>query len=123
MFTVIVETAFTAQHQLTMIDRQQESLHSHDWLVRTGVVADNLNETGMVVDFVELKAKLDKILADFDGVKLEELPCFKDTGKNASAENVAKYIYDNLEQVLEPHVNLEYVEVTETPGCVAKYNK
>ena len=121
MFTVTIKTTFIAKHQLTMADGQKEPLHSHDWVVGTAVCAEQLDKTGFVVDFHELKANIETITDPFNGVDIEELPCF--SGINASAENVAKYIYEMAEPLLPEHVKLQYVEVTEAPDCLAKYSR
>ena len=115
MFTITVETTFTARHQLTTAQGQKEPLHSHDWIVCSAVSADRLDEIGLVVDFDDLKAKIEEVTSPFNGARLEEL--------NASAENVAKYIYDKIEPLLPSHVKLRYVEVAEATGCRAKYSR
>jgi len=119
LFTITIEITFTARHQLTATDGGKEPLHSHDCGVRAAVSAERLDEMGLVCDFNDLKAKLKEITAPFNGPQLEELACFQDI--NASAENVAKYIYDKLEPLLPCHTKLQYIEVTEAPGCRAKY--
>lgn len=120
MFTVTVQTSFTARHQLTMSGGQTEPLHDHNWVVRSAVAAEKLDESGLVVDFHGLKAKIKEVVSPLDGARLEELACFGDV--NASAENVAKYIYDKLEPLLPGRVKLQYVEVSEAPDCWAKYS-
>jgi len=104
LFTVTVETTFTARHQLTTAQGQKEPVHSHDWIVCSAVSADRLDEMGLVVDFDDLKAKIEEVTSLFNGARLEELSCFQ--GVNASAENVAKYIYDKIEPLLPSHVKL-----------------
>ena len=121
MFTVIVETTFTAVHQLAFADGAKEPKHSHDWRVEAAVAAEKLDDAGLVCDFNELKAKLDQTTAPFEKAELEELECFK--GINASAENVAKYIYDSFASQLPPQVTLEYIIVTEAAFCRAKYSR
>jgi 6-pyruvoyltetrahydropterin/6-carboxytetrahydropterin synthase len=121
MFTVTVETAFTAAHQLTFADGQKEPLHRHDWLVKVAVSTAELDQAGLAIDFNDLKAKIASITAPFDKATLEQLPVFK--GKNASAENVAKHIFNGIEPLLSQQLKLRYVEVTEAPGCRAKYEE
>ena len=116
----MIETSFTASHQLTL-SGGKECHHSHDWLVRTAVCGDKLDEMNMVIDFNDLKEKAVGIIAPFNGARLEELDCFKNV--NVSAETVAKYIYDRLETLLPGHVKLRYIEITEAPGCCVKYFK
>ena len=119
MFTVTVGTNFTAQHQLTLPAGEKEAVHEHNWVVRSAVAAENLDETGLVIDFHWLEAKIKEVTSPLDGARLEELACFGDI--NASAENVAKYIYDRVEPLLPARVKLQYVEVCEAANCLAKY--
>jgi len=104
-----------------MSDGQSEPLHGHNWIVRTAVGAENLDESGLVVDFHWLEAKIKEVISPLDGARLEELACFGDV--NASAENVAKYIYDKFEPLLPGRVELQYIEVTEAPDYWAKYSR
>ncbi len=48
------------------------------------------------------------------------MECFKNI--NASAENVAKYIFDRIEPQLSGDAAMGYVEVVEAAGCAAKYS-
>ena len=119
MYTVTVESTFRASHQLTMGDGGKEPLHGHDWVVRVAVSADELDEMGLAVDFNDLKAMIADVTGPFAGAKLEQLDCF--AGCNASAENVAKYIYDRIEPMLAGRLKLDYAEVMEADGCWTKY--
>ena len=120
LFTVTVESGFSAEHQLTYAGGEKEVLHGHQWVVRVAVSAQRLDESGLAVDFVELKGHVEDIIAPFKGSRLEELACFE--GGNASAEVVAKYIYDKTAERLPTYIKLEYVEVMEAAGCWAKYS-
>ena len=91
MFTITVETTFTAGHQLRLAGGNKEPLHSHDWVVRLAVSAEKIDEMGLAVDFEQLKVKLEDITAPFQGGQLEKLDYFKTN--NASAEALAKYIF------------------------------
>ena len=120
MYTVTVESTFTASHQLTMADGAKEPLHSHDWVVRVAVSAEKLDKTGLAVDFNDLKAMIADVTGPFAGARLEQLACFASC--NASTENVAKYIYDRIEPMLANRLKLEFVEVMEATGCWTKYH-
>jgi 6-pyruvoyltetrahydropterin/6-carboxytetrahydropterin synthase len=120
VFRITVEKAFTATHQLTLSDGSKEKLHSHHWLVRATVAAGKLDSMGLVMDFQKLGGIIDDITAALGGRKLEETDCFG--GANASAENVAKYLFERTAPLLDRRVRLEAVEVMETPGCWAKYS-
>ncbi len=121
MFTISIETTFNASHQLTLPDGSKEPLHSHSWVLVVAVCSQKLNEMGLVMDFGHLKTIIDQTLAVFENVQLEETNCFDRV--NASAENVARYLYDKLAELLPSNVELKYVRVTEAPNCTAEYSK
>jgi len=121
MFTVSVETHFRASHQLTLPDGSQEPEHEHDWLVTAELGSDKLDRLGFVMDFQQLKAMVDDIVAQFDNLALERVLYFQQN--YPSAENVAKYIYEALEQKLPQNVKLRNIKILEQPGCSAKFGK
>ena len=121
MFTVSVETHFWASHQLTLPDGSKEPLHHHNWAVTVDVSSSKLNSMGLVMDFRQLKAMVDNIVAVFDNIQLEKLDYFQ--RNDSSAENVAEYIYEKLEPKLPTGVKLENIRVVEEAGCSAKFSK
>ena len=121
MFTVSVETRFWASHQLTLEDGTKEALHYHNWLVSAEVGRDRLDNMGLVIDFHRLKAMVEGIIAEFDNTALEKNDYFQ---RNfASAENVAKYVYEKLADELQNGVKLDSIRVTEGDGFSAKFSK
>ena len=119
MYTLSVEMDFTAQHQLTFEDGTQEPLHQHDWKVCVSVSSDHLDRNELVMDFEYLKTLLDTLLQDFRGQRLESLGIFEN--RNVSAETLARTLYEELAPKLPDIVWLDSVEVTEAPGCRARY--
>ena len=118
MYRITVSTNFQASHQLD-ISGTIEPRHSHDWQVEAAISGKNLDENGLLFDFNRLKKMLDNAVGGFKDRKLEDCPAFE--GMNTSAENVAKYIYESIKSLLPKQVELLYVEVTEAPGCRARY--
>jgi len=119
VYTVIVESTFSATHRLRLDDNVIEPLHGHDWRVRAHCDRPELNSLGMVVDFDQARAALEAVLQPLRHSNLSDHESFRDT--NATAETVARYIYDQLTAVgLEC---LRRVEITEAPGCVAIYER
>jgi 6-pyruvoyltetrahydropterin/6-carboxytetrahydropterin synthase len=121
LYTVIVETTFGARHQLTLGDGTKEPLHHHNWGLACAVSTRKVDTMGLAFDFNRLRAMLEGIVAEFKDTKLEDTNIFKNL--NSSAENVAEYVYNRLEKMLDAGVKLEYVEVTEAPHCRARYSK
>ena len=106
---------------MTLPDGSKEALHRHNWLVIADVSSDKLNSMGLVMDFRQLRKMLEKIVADFDNIRLEKNDYFNQN--TASAEAVAKYIYEKLAPRLPAAVKLQHIKVIEEPGCWAKFGK
>jgi len=121
VYTVIIETTFNASHQLTLLNGSKEPLHRHKWKVETAISGDKLDKMGLLIDFNRLKIMVESITAGLTGTQLEKTPDFAHI--NSSAENVARFIYERLEKSLDRGLMLDYIEVTEAPGCRARYKK
>ena len=121
MFTIAVEKSFIACHQLTVSRGVVEPRHCHNWHLTVSVSAEKLDEFGMVMDFCRLNDIIETVTGPLAGAQLERLEAF--VGVNASAENVAKYIFEKVEPELPDGVKFEYVEVIESQGCSARYSK
>jgi len=119
MFTITVETHFHASHQLLLPDGSKEPAHSHDWVVTTAVSSEKLDDTGVVMDFRTLREIVEKVTAELGNTALGEVEHFRKN--NASAENVAMYMYDKLRVGLPEGVELQSIKVVEEPGCSAKF--
>ena len=76
MFVITIETGFKASHQLTLAGGEKEDMHEHNWVVRSAVSACALDESGLAIDFLDLKAKIEAITTPFEGANLENLACF-----------------------------------------------
>ena len=75
---------------------------------------------GVVIDFLEVKRNLKKVLERLNHTFLNELPEFK--GKNTSVENMARFIHDELSKTLEGKgVEVARVTVWETEDAGATY--
>jgi 6-pyruvoyltetrahydropterin/6-carboxytetrahydropterin synthase len=120
MFELMVETFFSAAHQLRGYKGACEKLHGHNWRVQVHVIAERLNEIDIAIDFHELKRLTDEVIAPLDHSFLNEI--FPFTEKNPSSENVAKWIYDSLKKRLSNDtINLSAVTVWESETASATY--
>lgn len=120
MFELMVETFFSAAHQLRGYKGACEKLHGHNWRVQVHVIAERLNEIDIAIDFHELKRLADEVIAPLDHSFLNEI--FPFTEKNPSSENVAKWIYDSLKKRLSNDtINLSAVTVWESETASATY--
>ena len=121
MFTVSVKTHFWASHQLTLQDGSKEPVHWHNWSVTADVSSSTVNAAGFVINFHQLKALVDNIVAEFSDMPLEKKDYFQQN--NQSAEAIAKYIYEQLAPKLPKATVLEGIRVAETPERSAKFSK
>ena len=90
---------------------------SHGHSLRLDVCIKGIinKDTGMVIDYSDLKATVQPIINRFDHSFLN------DWFENPTSENVAKYIYENLYKSFEKMgCSLEYVDLweTETSHCI-----
>lgn len=73
MFELMIETNFSAAHQLRGYKGECEKLHGHNWKVHVHVVAERLNEIDIAIDFHEIKRLADEVVAPLDHVFLNEI--------------------------------------------------
>ena len=117
MYSVVIESSFSATHQLRLADGSHEPLHGHDWKVRALFSSEMLDDVGMVVDFEDARDRLESVIAPFRYANLSEHETFR--GLNATAEVVARIVFDGLKSTgLD---SIRRVEITEAPGCMAVY--
>ncbi len=119
MYEVAVEISFSAKHQLRLGNEALEALHEHSWRVRVELEGEELGPDGVLVDFVKVKKLLGEIADKLKGKDLGEVAELVD--KNPSAENVARYFYEQLRGRFEADVRLAAVRVQEAPGCWGRY--
>ena len=120
MYDVTVKTGFAAAHQLRLYDGKYENLHGHNWTAQVTVEADELDPIGVGIDFVKLKAMVEKNLSELDYHNINEVPPFDE--ENPSAENIARWLFLKLK--VEVNTNLtrvKRVEIFEMEGCGASY--
>ena len=98
MFEVTIEETFAAGHALRNYRGKCENVHGHNYRCQVTLEGEQLDAIGLLVDFVELKRVVHAVLDRMDHQWLNEFPPFDVL--NPSAENMAKYIYDEVKQGL-----------------------
>jgi len=120
MFELMVETHFSAAHQLRGYKGECEKLHGHTWKVQVYVIAERLNEIDIAIDFHTIKQITDEFISLLDHSFLNDI--FPFTEKNPSSENIAKWIYDSLRKKLnDDNIHLSAVTVWESETTSATY--
>lgn len=119
-YEIKVEDHFAAAHALRGYGGACERKHGHNFTVTAVVAVASLDEVGLSVDFKEVAGFLREVLEKLDHQDLNELPAF--LSANATAENIATYIYGELEPRLSrPGVRIARVTVEESPKYAASY--
>jgi 6-pyruvoyltetrahydropterin/6-carboxytetrahydropterin synthase len=118
MYEVQIEARFSAAHQVRMYDGELEPIHGHDWRVEAVYRGGQLDEIGVLIDFVAVQAALDALANQLHHTHLNEVSLL--AGDNPTAEHVARRVFDQLHQMM-PEAPLAGVYVHEAPGCVAGY--
>ena len=122
MFEILVEDYFSAAHRLRNYQGKCEKLHGHNWKVQVLVVAEKLDKAGMLLDFKELKVRLENILQKLDHRCLNEVSPFDKL--NPTSENLAQFVYQELKNnLVDTQANLSKVTVWETEKACASYTE
>ena len=120
MFEVSVEQTFAAGHALRNYKGKCENVHGHNYRVRVTIAGEQLDPTGLLVDFVEVKRVMGDAIEYLDHRFINDLPPFDEI--NPSAENIAKYFYDRVSTGLKTDVPVKIAEVcvweTDTSSAV-----
>ena len=118
MFELSISGDIAAAHFLRGYVGPCQHLHGHTWKLEVTIVAEKLNDIGLVVDFTEVKKKLREFLSALDHVCLNDLPFFKEV--NPSTENLACYVYREFGKVCQPF-RLKRVRVWESESASITY--
>jgi 6-pyruvoyltetrahydropterin/6-carboxytetrahydropterin synthase len=121
MFEITIEETFSSGHALRNYRGKCENVHGHNYRCQVQVEGADLDDIGLLVDFVELKKVVHSVLDRMDHQWLNDWPPF-DT-LNPSAENMAKFIFDEVTSLLRPRagVKVGWVRLWETDTSSAIY--
>ena len=121
MFEVTIEETFAAGHALRNYRGKCENVHGHNYRAEVTLRGAELDAIGLLVDFVELKKVVHAVLDRMDHQWLNDFPPFD--ALNPSAENMAKYIYDEVSAGLKTKesVRVACVRLWETDTASAAY--
>jgi 6-pyruvoyltetrahydropterin/6-carboxytetrahydropterin synthase len=121
MFEVSVEETFAAGHALRNYHGKCENVHGHNFRVQVMVEGSQLDATGLLVDFIQVKKAMQAVIDRLDHQFLNEVPPFDTI--NPSAENIARYFYDEMSKGLSADVpaRIGSVKIWETETSSATY--
>ena len=121
MFEVSVEEVFPAGHSLRNYHGKCENVHGHNYRVRVTVNGPDVDENGLLVDFAVVKKLVRAVKDRLDHQFLNDLEPFDKI--NPSAENIAKYFYDEIAGGLQVSngAKVSEVKIWETDITYASY--
>jgi 6-pyruvoyltetrahydropterin/6-carboxytetrahydropterin synthase len=123
MYEVTVQDTFAAGHYLRNYKGKCENPHGHNYRVRVTLQGKELDKAGLLLDFKDLKSVMKHVVDYLDHKMINDIEPF--TTLNPSAENLAKYFYDetnqNLKSVTDGRVKVKQVTIWETDTSIATY--
>jgi 6-pyruvoyltetrahydropterin/6-carboxytetrahydropterin synthase len=123
MYEVTVEAGFSSGHYLRNYQGKCENPHGHNYKVRVTLAGRELDETGLLLDFKLLKNILKPTIDYLDHQMLNDIKPFIEL--NPSAENIARYFYDEtnreLTRVTDGRVRVKDCTIWETDATTATY--
>lgn len=139
MYTLQTSADFDSAHFLKGYDGKCSNIHGHRWLVEVTVTSEDVEEEGqirgMIVDFKTLKEALKQLVDELDHSLIMESGSLREKTKAAldeegfrivelpfrpTAENLAKYFFDRMEEM---GYQVMLVKVYETPNNCAGYSR
>lgn len=120
MYELKIQSEFSAAHNLRGYEGECEKLHGHNWKVEASLLAKNLDNIGIALDFKILKKETEKLIKNFDHKYLNDIPPFDK--ENPSSENIARIIFKKLSNVLNnENIKISKVTVWESERAAATY--
>lgn len=118
MFEICVEHTFAAGHALRNYYGKCENVHGHNYRVQVAIEGADLDESGLLYDFSDLKRRLRQVSEYFDHQFINDLKPFDEI--NPSAENIARFICEQIQKDLK-NASISYVRVWETDTAWATF--
>ncbi|MBT3346992.1 MAG: 6-carboxytetrahydropterin synthase QueD [Thiotrichales bacterium] len=125
-FKLQVVSDFAAAHSLRDYPGDCQKLHGHNWKVEVEVVASELDDLGMAVDFKKIKQITKEATDRLDHSYLNELDPFNRI--NPTAENIARTLFKDIGKKLDSAkinstAQIERVTIWETERASASYSE
>jgi 6-pyruvoyltetrahydropterin/6-carboxytetrahydropterin synthase len=122
MFVLKIVTDFASAHSLRNYPGDCSRLHGHNWGVEVMVFSNKLDETGIAIDFREIKKQTKVVAKRLDHQYLNEIKPFD--ALNPTAENIAKYFFDEVGLLINNEdVKVKEVTIWETPRASVTYSE
>jgi 6-pyruvoyltetrahydropterin/6-carboxytetrahydropterin synthase len=111
-YKLSVTRSFSSAHCLREYKGRCENLHGHNWKIRAAFYGTELDDTGVLIDFTDIKMHLNKIIKYLDHKFLNEIVPFDSL--NPTAENIAAFVLERLKNIEMKSAKVCEVEVWES---------
>jgi len=123
MYEVRVEAGFAAGHYLRNYRGKCENPHGHNYKVQVTLRGTELDAAGLLLDFKLLKQVMRPVIDRLDHQMMNDIEPF--TTLNPSAENLARYFFDQtnaqLDEMTAGRVHVKDCTIFETDTTTATY--
>jgi 6-pyruvoyltetrahydropterin/6-carboxytetrahydropterin synthase len=116
-YKLSVTRSFSSAHCLREYKGRCENLHGHNWKIRAAFYGTELDDTGVLIDFTDIKTHLNKIINYLDHKFLNKIAPFDRI--NPTSENVAVFVLERLKDIETKNAKVCEVEVWESESSSA----
>jgi len=121
-YTLKVVSDFASAHTLRDYPGACSRMHGHNWKVEAEVVASELDNVGMGIDFKQIKLAVRELTDILDHRYLNEIAPFDML--NPTAENIAAWLYKGLSEKLNSNaVQVSALTLWETERACVRYTE
>ena len=117
MILVVKEFTFDAAHFLPDYDGPCAALHGHSYRLQIGVIGP-IQRNGMVMDFTQLKQKVQPLVDMLDHHFLNDVKAKSFPWQMPTAENMVRWI---RRQLLSEEFPISFIRLYETPTSYAEW--
>ncbi len=121
-YTLKVVTDFASAHTLRDYPGACSRMHGHNWKVEVEVIASQLDDIGMAIDFKHIKQAARDVGGELDHRYLNEIPPFDQI--NPTAENIAAWLYKGIgDKINNEHIQVCAITLWETERACVRYTE
>ncbi len=119
MFRLSTTKMISSAHTLRNYDGPCGRLHGHNWHVKMDVLATDVDDIGLAIDFKDMDDLLWQVIGPYDHANFNDFSPFDRI--NPSAENIAREVYRRLKELLPENIRLEKITIWETENYLVEY--
>lgn len=121
MYRLSIQNMISGAHFLRGYKGNCSRLHGHNWTIQVEVICHEVNSAGMCIDFKELSDLSWQVISTFDHQNFNEIEPFDKI--NPTAENLAKYFYNEIGKTLPAGVTMAAIKLWETDKYMVEYSR